>query len=70
MYLGWQDDSRKPVADKIAGAIAAYQERFGYAPTVVLCSAADDPPQSVDGVTVQTEGYVRRNNFWVGQVER
>lgn len=65
MYLGWFDDDRKkPPAKKIEEAIAAYVDRFKTCPNVVLVNAAD--LVEVRGVVVRAEGYIRRNNFWVG----
>ncbi len=68
MYLGWFDDNpKKTPATKIDEAIAAYVERFNSRPSVVLTNEADRV--DVQGVTVRSEGYIRRNNFWVGVVE-
>ncbi len=65
MYLGWYDDNpKKPVALKISEAIEAYTSRFKAHPNVVLVNEADQ--DAVDGVQVRTEGFIRRNNFWVG----
>ena len=66
-YLGWFDDSKQSAERKIADAIAAYVDRYHVYPTVVLCSAADNPGRPVDGVAVRVEGYIRRNNFWAGE---
>lgn len=64
LYLGWFDDSKKTTHDKIAEAIAAYVERFKTRPNIVLVNEAERV--EVAGVTVRTEGYIRRNNFWIG----
>ena len=70
MYLGWFDDNGKKAAEtKIEEAIAAYQQRFGTAPNVVLVNRDEDAPATVQGVCVRVEGYIRRNNFWVGRTE-
>jgi len=71
MYLGWFDDtapSRKPATKKIEEAIKAYVNRFKTHPNVVLCNEVD--MCEVKGVTVRSESYIRRNNFWVGLEER
>ncbi len=66
MYLGWFDDNTKKTAEaKIVEAIAAYVGRFKTRPNVVLVNEADRAV-GVKGVTVRCEGYIRRNNFWVG----
>ena len=65
MFLLWFDDTpRRAPAEKIAAAIDAYQRRFGRAPNVVLTNDADRV--EVMGMTVRSEGYIRRNNFWIG----
>lgn len=65
MYLGWFDDNPKKSASlKIEEAIAAYVERFGTRPNVVLVNEDDRVDRA--GVLVRSEGYIRRNNFWVG----
>jgi hypothetical protein len=65
MYLGWFDDNgKKPAEEKVREAMAAYVERFRTAPNIVLVNAAD--AVEITGVRVRVEGYIRRNNFWVG----
>ena len=66
MYLCWYDDNPKhTTASKIAAAMQAYEDRFHARPNVVLTNEAEQI--AVDGVQVRSEGYVRRNNFWVGR---
>lgn len=67
MFLGWFDDTRRPVATKIAEAMAVYTERFHTRPNLVLTSEADYT--DVPGVTVRAEGSIRRNTFWIGWEE-
>lgn len=65
MYLGWFDDNpKKTTALKIAEAIDAYVDRFKTRPNIVLVNEADSA--DIQGVRVRAEGYIRRNNFWVG----
>ena len=65
MYLLWYDDSAKKAATvKIEEAISAYTNRFKLRPNVVLVNEADRA--EIRGVLVRSEGYIRRNNFWVG----
>lgn len=65
MYYGWFDDStKKTTVYKIEEAIDAYVRRFGKRPNVVLVNEAD--VADVQGVLVRPEGFIRRNNFWVG----
>lgn len=68
MYLGWFDDNpKKAVSLKIEEAIDAYMDRFNVRPNVVLVNEADRT--DISGVNVRSEGYIRRNNFWVGWEE-
>ncbi|MBK9942698.1 MAG: hypothetical protein IPP13_13890 [Kouleothrix sp.] len=65
MYLGWFDDNPKKAAElKIEEAIDAYVDRFKTRPNVVLVNEADRI--EIKGVLIRSEGYIRRNNFWVG----
>jgi len=65
MYLGWFDDNpKKSTSLKIEEAIRAYVDRFKVRPNVVLVNEADCA--EIKGVLVRSEGYIRRNNFWVG----
>lgn len=66
MFLMWFDDTKKPPADKIRAAIAAYVARFERQPTAVLCNEAEIC--AVAGVAVRSEGYVRKSNFWIGEI--
>ena len=65
VYLLWYDDSaRKTTQIKIEEAISAYTHRFKARPNVVLVNEADRADIKV--ILVRSEGYIRRNNFWVG----
>lgn len=66
MYLGWFDDNtKKDATTKAQEAIAAYRERFGSLPNVLLVNEADRDIQ-LGGITIRVETYIRRNNFWAG----
>jgi hypothetical protein len=65
MYLLWYDDNTKKAAKvKIEEAIDAYKDRFKSKPNVVLVNEADRT--EINGVLIRSEGFIRRNNFWVG----
>ena len=65
MYLLWYDDSARKAAQlKIEEAIRAYTDRFKTKPNVVLVNEADRA--EIKGILVRSEGFIRRNNFWVG----
>ena len=64
-YLGWQDDSKRTVSEKIAAGKAAYHERFGYPPAVVLVN--EDEACAVEGMLVLVKPWMRKGNFFFGQ---
>ncbi len=68
-FLVWYDDNPKvSIARKIEEAIAAYSRRFnGVRPTLILVNEAE--LTDVAGVQVRGVATVRRNTYWVGQVE-
>lgn len=69
-FLLWYDDSpKRTIGTKIADAAAAYQQRFGSAPTVALVNDADNAPASVAGVATRVERRVQRNTVQVGREE-
>lgn len=71
MYLGWYDDSKRPLADKIAQARAAFAERYGCAATLALISD-DAEPVAVAGCEVRPakrgEPIVRPGMLFLGVV--
>jgi len=65
-FFVWYDDSpKKPTADKMQEAIAAYVERFKMRPSLVLVNAIDHVQMTE--VTVRAERTVQPNSFWVGR---
>lgn len=67
-FLMWYDDNPKlSVAHKIEEAIAAYADRLGVRPTLVLVNEAE--LTELPGITVRSMATVRRNTYWVGQEE-
>ncbi len=65
MFLMWEDHSKKPTAQKIAEARAAYVARFKATPNIVLTH----PTEQVDAPGVQSRAYVRPGNYWIGWEE-
>lgn len=70
MYLHWYDDNpKRSLEEKIAGALAAYREKFGTGATIVLCH----PEQCIHRADVlivsgESQGIpVRLNNFLVSR---
>lgn len=68
LFLMWYDDTpRRPLADKVADARAAYTARWGVAPAVALVNPADAEGQDVPGA--RPAPNIRPNTVWVGQGE-
>lgn len=65
--LMWYDDSKRPVAIKLRDAITAYTARYGVPPAVAFVNEAE--VCAADGVAVETRGWVRANNVWLGRAE-
>jgi len=65
LYFVWYDDSpKKPVAEKIQEAIAAYVTRFAIQPSLLLVNAVDH--MEFTNVLVRAERTVQPNTFWLG----
>lgn len=68
LYLGWFDDNpKRAIADRIADGRAAYLERFGVAPKVVILNESHrDDRIEVANMIVLFKPFIRRNNYWFG----
>jgi hypothetical protein len=65
LYFVWYDDSpKKPVAEKIQEAIAAYVTRFAIQPSLLLVNVADH--MEWGNLLVRVERTVQPNSFWLG----
>ena len=63
-YFVWYDDSpKKPVAEKMQEAIAAYLTRFAVRPSLLLVNAVDHI--ELADVLVRAERTVQPNTFWL-----
>jgi len=68
LYFVWYDDSsKKPVAEKIQEAIAAYVTRFAAQPSLLLVNVADYMEHA--GLLVRSERTVQPNTFWLAYEE-
>jgi hypothetical protein len=64
-YFVWYDDSpKKPVAEKIQEAIAAYVTRFAIQPSLLLVNVVDH--MEWGNLLVRVERTVQPNSFWLG----
>src|SRR5205823_5204229 len=73
MYLGWFDERNIPITQKVRDGAAAYWQRLHVRPNVVVCNSLDFAATceeaddlAVDGITLRSELYMVRHNFWVG----
>jgi hypothetical protein len=65
LYLVWYDaDIRRPAAERMQDAIAAYSRRFAAEPNLVLVSANETV--ELEGVAVRSVRTVQPHHFWVG----
>jgi len=63
-YFVWYDDSpKKPVAEKMQEAIAAYVTRFAMRPSLLLVNVVDH--MELADVVVRSERTVQPNTFWL-----
>jgi len=67
-YFAWQDESKKPIADKLAAAIAAFEQRYGHTPTAILMNEAERAETALEGfagAAVGIDSGVRRNIYYL-----
>lgn len=65
-FLVWYDaDIRRPVAERMQDAMAAYTRRFNTQPNLVLVSA--DEQIEMSGIEVRSVRTVQPHTFWVGR---
>jgi hypothetical protein len=74
MFLGWYDpNKKKAAAQKLAEAIARYQEKFTAEPTEVLCHPIEAEELRVDvrerDLIITGVHYIPRHTFYVGVTE-
>jgi hypothetical protein len=68
LFFVWYDDTpKKPAADKIKEAIAAYVVRFETRPSLVLVNEVDHV--TLAEVLVRAARTVQPNSFWVAHGE-
>jgi hypothetical protein len=69
LFLHWfEDDPKKNVAARLAGACGAYRERFGVDANVILVSE-QDAGAALPGCEVRVERRIGPNNYQVGRTE-
>lgn len=73
MYLAWYDPDRKRALHlKLADACAAYTEKFGHAPSLVLLCQGDldeiKQEKVTPGIELKAVPFLSRNTFYVGLI--
>lgn len=63
--LLWYDNSKAPLAAKLAPAIARHRERLGTRPTVCFVNTAQANGELVNGLRIEPRGNVLPNHFWL-----
>ena len=71
MFLGWYDPDRKrPAREKLADALARYEEKFRRTAAACLTSVADAAELAADtqapAVPIKGVNYIPRHTFYVG----
>ena len=71
MFLGWYDPDRKrPAREKLADALARYEEKFRRRAAACLTSLADAAELAADQqapqVPIKGVHYIPRHTFYVG----
>ena len=65
--LLWFDDSKRPLAEKLATALERYYAKFGEVANRVYCNPADLEAVELPGVTIETRPWMLRCHFQVGR---
>ena len=66
--LWYDDDAKRPLADKVRLAALRYEQKFGVQPNLCLVhpGALADKALIVDGITVEGLPSVLSHHFWLG----
>jgi hypothetical protein len=67
-YLHIYDDSKRPVAQRLIEACAAYRARFGTLPNLILVNEAD-ALAAHPGCVIQVERRIGPNIYHVGRTD-
>ncbi len=62
----WFDNSKKPLSDKIKGAIDFYVEKYGHTPTKFVVSLKAEIDSDCNGLDIEKSRSVLPNHIWVG----
>jgi hypothetical protein len=66
--LWYDDDSQRPLGEKVARAVDYYKTKYGSVPTVCFVNPAalKDAPDTAAGVQIRSARNVMVDHFWLG----
>ena len=66
--LWYDDDNKRPFAEKVARAVDYYKGKYGSVPTVCFVNPATlkDAPDTAAGVQIRSARNVMVDHFWLG----
>ena len=66
--LWYDDDSKRPISEKVARAVDYYKAKYGSVPTVCFVNPATlkDGADSAAGVQIRSARNVMVDHFWLG----
>src|SRR5262245_47253756 len=69
--LWYDDDHKRPLAERIGKAVDYYKAKYGVVPTVCFANPATlkDGPDSAAGVQLRSARNVLVDHFWLGIAE-
>ena len=66
--LWYDDDSKRPLGEKVARAVDYYKTKYGSLPTVCFVNPATlkDAPATAAGIQIRAARNVMVDHFWLG----
>jgi hypothetical protein len=66
--LWYDDDTKRPLGEKVARAVDYYKTKYGSVPTVCFVNPATlkDAPDTAAGVQIRSARNVMVDHFWIG----
>jgi hypothetical protein len=66
--LWYDDDTKRPLGEKVARAVDYYKTKYGSVPTVCFINPAafKDAPDTAAGVQIRSARNVMLDHFWLG----
>ncbi len=66
--LWFDDDSKRPLGEKVARAVEYYKAKYGSVPTVCFVNPAamKEAPDTAAGVQIRSARNVMVDHFWLG----